>query len=232
MKALTRCLAVAVISASALTVAWAAPITAFYYTSSPTSWVGQGETVTVTPTDGFDFFANPNFDNGVSLAINDWRTNPDFQKARWWFLDFAAPGDALLSVGFYDRAMRWPFQDRDRPGLAFGGNGRGNNTLTGFFEVFELVFDPNGSILRFAADFTQFDEGFEQSWNRGAIRFNSDVPLFANTVPEPGTALILAALLVAFTGAAVRRQPHSLQRALSVQRREVGTRTPRGGFGR
>jgi hypothetical protein len=196
MRTLNACLASMLLCAAA-TVAQAAPVTAFYYTSSPSSWVGQGATVTVTPAEGFAFMANPTFDKGVSLAINDFQSNPDFQKARWWYLEFAAPFDALLSVGFYDNAMRWPFQDSDRPGLSFSGNGRGNNTLTGFFEVLEVAFDQAGSILRFAADFTQFDEGFEQAWNRGSIRFNSEIPLFPNTVPEPGPLLTLVALLAA-----------------------------------
>lgn len=174
----------------------AAPVTAFYYTSSPSSWVGQGETVTVTPTDGFAFNVNRNFDNGVSFAINDFLTNPDFQKTRWWYLDFAAPFNALLTVGYYDHATRWPFQDAEDPGLSFSGNGRGNNMLTGFFEVLEAVYDVDGTVLKFAADFTQFDEGFESWWNKGSIRFNSTIPLPASEVPEPATGLALATVLL------------------------------------
>lgn len=208
MKSIKRWLAAIFLVAGATTGAQAAPITAFYYTSSPTSWVGQGETVTVTPADGFEFNANRTFDNGVSLAINDFLTNPDFQKTRWWYLEFSAPFDALLSVGFYDNAMRWPFQDPERPGLSFSGNGRGNNTLTGFFEVFEAVFSEDGSVMSFAADFTQFDEGFEGAWNKGAIRFNSEIPLFTSEVPEPGSGLALLALAAAI---GVRRVRPSVQ---------------------
>lgn len=190
---LTASLAVAL----AIFAANAAPFTGLYYTSSPTSWVGHGETVTVTPADGFDFNVSRNFDNGVSFWINDFLTNPDFQQQRWWFVDFSAPFDSLLTVGFYDHATRWPFQDPENPGLAFGGNGRGNNTLTGYFEVLEAVYADDGSVLRFAANFTQFDEGIEEWWNRGAVRFNSEIPLIVAQVPEPATGLLLAAALLA-----------------------------------
>lgn len=184
----------------------AAPITAFYYTSSPQSWVGHGETVTVTPAEGFEFMAQPNFANGVSFAINDFLTNPDFQKTRWWYLDFVAPFSALLTVGFYDHATRFPFQDAENPALDFSGNGRGNNMLTGFFEVLEAVYAADGSVLRFAADFTQFDEGFADWWNRGSIRFNSDIPLIVSEVPEPSTGLVLVAALLAAATVGQRRR--------------------------
>ena len=205
MRTMKRWLAAIVLAAGAATAAQAAPMTVFYYTSSPSSWVGQGETVTVTPTDGFAFNVNRNFDNGVSFAINDFLTNPDFQKTRWWYLDFAAPFNALLTVGYYDHATRWPFQDAENPGLSFSGNGRGNNMLTGFFEVLEAVYDVDGTVLKFAADFTQFDEGFADWWNKGAIRFNSDVPLFSS-VPEPATGIVLM-IALALVAIAYRRTP-------------------------
>ena len=209
---------IALISAAlAVFSANAAPITALYYTSSPESWVGHGETVTVTPAEGFQFTAQPNFDNGVSFAINDFLTNPDFQKTRWWYLDFAAPFSALLTVGFYDHATRFPFQDAENPGLDFSGNGRGNNMLTGFFEVLEAVYAADGSVLKFAADFTQFDEGFANWWNRGSIRFNSDIPLIISQVPEPATGLLLFAALLA--AATVRHQRRS-QRGASAETSE------------
>jgi len=183
----------------------AAPITALYYTSSDESYVGGGDTVTITPAEGFEFYVFRNFDNGVGFYINDFATNPDFQQTQFWFVDFAAPFDAELTPGFYAGATRWPFQQPDQPGLSFGGNGRGNNTLTGFFEVFEAVFDQDGTVLKFAADFTQYDEGIEEWWNRGAIRFNSEIPLLASPVPEPASVLVLATGLMALAWTRWRR---------------------------
>lgn len=179
----------------------AAAATELYYTSSPQSWVGGGETVSVTPADGFDFVASRNFDNGVSFSIDDFASNPDFQETRWWYLDFAAPFSAPLTVGSYQGATRFPFQEDDEPGLSFTGNGRGDNTLTGWFNVLEVAYAPDGSVLFFAADFMQYDEGFQAWWNLGSIRYNSDIP----AIPEPGT-LALFGLGAAAIAARVRRR--------------------------
>jgi len=47
-----------------------------------------------------------------------------------WDADFEAPADDILAPGLYRHAARHPFND-DAPGLAFTGNGRGCNKLTG-----------------------------------------------------------------------------------------------------
>jgi len=174
--------------------------TEFFYTSSPQSWVGAGQTVSVTPLTGFTFTPSRNFDNGVSFAINDFNTNPNAQEQRWWYLDFSAPFDAPLAVGTYQGATRWPFQAASTPGLSFSGNGRGDNTLTGSFNVFEVVYGAGGSLQSFAADFVQYDEGLQSWWNVGSVRFNSGVPIAV--VPEPSVPLLLtlgAAAVIALT---------------------------------
>lgn len=180
-------------------------ITALYYTSSAESWVGNGETVLVTPVGGFEFTASRNYDNGVSFAVNDFNTNPDFWSTRWWYIDFVAPNDAPLAVGTYLNATRFPFQAPSSPGLAFIGNGRGNNTLTGSFSVLEASYAQDGAVLSFAADFLQYDEGIQSWWNIGAIRYNSSVAIAA--VPEPSTSLLLlVGLALCTVGAAAKRR--------------------------
>jgi hypothetical protein len=164
--------------------------TILYYTSSPFSYVGDGETVAVTREDGFGFFASRNYYNGVSFYINDYATNPDLQDQRSFNLDFAAPYNAVLLPGHYADATRFPFQEEAYPGLSFSGNGRGDNTLLGYFDVYEVTYGVHDEVLTFAADFVQYDEGFEDAWNKGSIRYNSDYP-----IPEPSTlALLLAGL--------------------------------------
>ena len=155
----------------------------FFYTSSPSSHVGGGETVTVTTSDGFDFDIMRNSNQGVSLWISDVLNNPDFQSHRWWSLDFAGPMDQPLQVGHYGNATRYPFQDNSVPGLNFSGNGRGNNELTGYFDVLEVNYDGSGNVLAFAADFTQYDENIQHNWNIGSVRYNSSLPV--TVVPEP-----------------------------------------------
>jgi hypothetical protein len=171
--------------------------TILYYTSTPGSWVGGGETATVTPATnfGFDFVAQQNFDNGVSFFIDDFAHNPDFQSTRWWFLDLAAPNSMTLAPGLYLGATRFPFQEPDEPGLSFGGNGRANNMQTGYFRVFEVQVDSSDVVMNFAADFLQFDETQTVDYTWGSIRFNSSVPItetpVLQPVPEPSAAALV-----------------------------------------
>lgn len=97
-----------------------------------------------------------------------------------------------MTVGSYTGAVRYPFNEPGTPGLSFSGNGRGNNALTGSFQVLETTVADDGSLLSFAADFAQYDEGWQNGWNKGAIRFNSDLPIVLT--PEPINEAELIAL--------------------------------------
>jgi len=154
--------------------------TAFFFTG-PHGYVSGGKTGLVTVEDGFTFYAQRNLDNGVSLSI--YAPNPLTFDAH---LDFAAPHNVPLTIGTYLDATRYPFQGPNSPGLSFSMNGRGDNTLTGFFTVLEIEYGPGNSITSFAADFTQYDEGQMDWWNQGSIRFNSSLP-----IPEPAVPSLL-----------------------------------------
>lgn len=184
--------------------ALALPVTGLYFTSSEDSWVGQGETHLVTPDDGFEFMSNGFGEGFVSFYINDFASNPDFWSTQWWFLDIAAAQGEALQVGSYENAYRAAFRPDGSPGLDFGGNGRGNNTLTGRFDVLEVTFDDFGQLQSFAADFTQFDEGWPEARVDGRIRYNSSFALVAAPVPEPSTTALMALGLAALF--AVRRR--------------------------
>jgi hypothetical protein len=169
-----------------------APLTAFSetslsYTSSPTSWVGHGETVAVDPSMGFAFGVRRNFDHGISFSINDFASSPG--TSRWWYLDFAAPLGATLEAGAYDDAHRFPFQGPDA-GLSFDGNGRGDNQLSGSFDVLSVKYGPAGDVLSFDATFVQLDENIPSWWNRGEIRYN------VSSIPEPTMVELLCAGLL------------------------------------
>lgn len=149
--------------------------TVFWYDSDENDYVGQGQEATLGAND-FSFSVSRNFDNGVSVRVNNFSTaNPqDFQ---WWDLAFAAPNEVPLAESEYQDAERFPFQSIDQPGLSASGNGRGCNTLTGQFEVLEAVYDAaNGDVVSFAADFEQNCEG-QAPVLSGSIRYNSGVPL-------------------------------------------------------
>ena len=149
------------------------------FLSSPYSWVGGGETVSAGPANGFEIGVQ-----GDPFTMLDFRViepwTPD--GWRWWYLRLAAPEGANLAVGSYANATRWPFQETTAPGLDFSGNGRGNNRLTGSFNILESNVADDG-ILSFAVDFLQYDEEITNWWIKGAIRYNSEVPV--NLTPEP-----------------------------------------------
>ena len=143
---------------------------AFYFVSSPQSFVGAGQTVFATPTNGFDITA---FRYGTLKFTCNNSTN----TSSWWSVEFEAPYDVLLSVGPYFGAQRATFTDPGSPGLDFSGEGRGNNTLNGWFNVLEVSYDANTNLLALAVDFVQYDEGHPFSWNEGSVRFNSSIPI-------------------------------------------------------
>ena len=149
------------------------------FLSSPYSYVGGGETVSAGPANGFEIGVQ-----GDPVTMLDFRViepwTPD--GWRWWYLRLAAPEGANLAVGSYANATRWPFQETTAPGLDFSGNGRGNNRLTGSFNILESNVADDGT-FSFAVDFLQYDEESTNAWIKGAIRYNSEVPI--NLTPEP-----------------------------------------------
>ena len=91
-----------------------------------------------------------------------------------------------LQAGYYGNLTRYPFHNPVKGGLDWSGNGRGCNTLTGWFAVDSITY--NGSSL------TQIDVRFEQHCEgasaalRGAIHWRADDP----TAP-PGPVLPMPA---------------------------------------
>jgi hypothetical protein len=129
-------------------------------------WVGQGQTVTYTPTDA-PFVVRRNTPNGVSVGV----LHPSF--AFWWYLDSSAPAGAPLALGYYPTATRYPFTEF--VGLSIGGSGRGCNELTGRFLVRDIEYAANGDVLRLAIDAEQHCEDLDPALFV-AVRYNSDVP--------------------------------------------------------
>jgi Thrombospondin type 3 repeat len=76
-----------------------------------------------------------------------------------WTLDFTGAGGGQVDPGVYEGATRYPFNGPTEPGLDVSGAGRGCNSLSGRFEVFEAEYAGNGDVLRFSADFEQHCEG-------------------------------------------------------------------------
>jgi len=144
------------------------PQSAIHFVSDPGDYIGQGRTWNFTQDDGE--FIGTHSGNVVEIR---------FTYESWWTLDFANRHGFDLVPGNYEDATRYPFQSPNRPGLAVSGDGRGCNQLTGRFIVWEAQYGPTGQLMSFAADFEQHCEGAVPAL-RGAVRFNSAVPLLVS----------------------------------------------------
>lgn len=111
------------------------------------------------------FAATVNFAGGVSVS---------FHGESSFALDVAAPDGQRLRPGTYESAGLFPFQPASGPGLSAASDGS-CTALGGRFTVLEAVYDRDGQIERFAADFAQRCEGRRPLV--GSVRFNSDVPV-------------------------------------------------------
>jgi hypothetical protein len=137
------------------------PQTYIHMNSEAGDYIGQGQS--------YDFNQN----DGV-ITVNG--TNPDeakltYQGADNWSFNFTAPQSTGLSVGEYINATRYPSQSTIEPGLSVDGAGRGCNTLTGSFNVFEIARNTTDELTKLAADFEQHCEGLEPALF-GQVRFN------------------------------------------------------------
>jgi hypothetical protein len=187
----------AIAAAILLAVNSASAATIFTFDSSPISWVGQGESIYVTPDD--DYLFTPSGDlNHVSVLIASYNSpfGPEWDPSsgdpyNYWRLDLTAPFDDPLGIGLYENTARYPFQDNDQPGLTLSGNHRGNNRNSGFFEILDIDFSEEGLLNSLAVDFTQYGEEQESRWITGSLRLNSDVAV----VPLPGSVWLILSFI-------------------------------------
>ena len=166
-----------------------------YLNSDPGSWVGGGiGAQTVTWTHGIDglFYGGPNygdFNQGVEISY-DGGSNWTFQFAAPSYDPLTNTNDGqLLQTEMYEGAQRFPFNSPTKPGMNISGNGRGDNTLSGWFNVLEIGYDDTGNLSTFAVDFKQFDEDSTTVGLYGSLRFNSSIPI--NPIPEPSTVTLM-----------------------------------------
>jgi len=120
-----------------------------HFDSEPGDFVGQGESRTFTEADG-EFGIERNYHNGVNFYFRNIEEG--------WYSSFAAPYQAELSVSYYPNAQRFPFQDIDKPGLDFSGNGNGCNGISGEFTVDKIIYDFFGEPRLFSATLEQHCE--------------------------------------------------------------------------
>lgn len=169
---------------SSLSPATAATMLA-YISSSPTL-VGVGQSLVLTPEDGFFFQTYPSSGNHFSLGV--WGTLPNEEAIPTfasWYLNLAAPAQQDLTVGRYNISNLNPLNPGDSTAyLNFQGYSAAiPNTLSGVFEILEVSLVEDGMVEVFAADFLQYQNDDLNQWVKGAIRINSDAPISLD--PEP-----------------------------------------------
>jgi hypothetical protein len=144
-----------------------------YFTSTPGSWIGQGQTLTINSVSASRYYSQGAYTNAVILGGGGYE------------LDLVEPNYSLPTPGLYTNVTRWPFMGAGA-GMWFSAPGRGDNDITGWFDVLQADYAPDGTVQAFAVNFKQYDELTTANWTQGAIRYNSAIPL-----PEPASAVAL-----------------------------------------
>lgn len=149
-----------------------------YLISEAGDWVGQGQE---------QLFTTANSTIGGALRGSTFGAAV-YLANTFWSVGVAAPEGQPLVVGSYSGAYRLPFRPAGSPGLEVYGEGRGCNTLGGYFDVTELAFSSLGEITVFDATFRQHCEGLAPALY-GRIRVESPPPAPGNTLP-PGSLTV------------------------------------------
>lgn len=118
-----------------------------YFQSDAGDYIGQGGNYTYT---GSQISTSQN-GGGVSVNIN--------AGTDWWYTTFQ-PMQTVnpLQRGYYGNLQRYPFHNPATGGLTVSGNGRGCNTLTGWFVVDDVAY-TSGTLSLLKLRFEQHCEG-------------------------------------------------------------------------
>jgi hypothetical protein len=143
---------------------------AIYLQSDAGDYIGSGKTLLYTP-------ANATLTVSATGSVLKVGVNGD----TWWNADFAAMSNLTkLQRGWYPGLSRYPFHNPAKGGLDWGGDGRGCNTLTGWFLVDSVTYDGD--------KLTAIDLRFEQHCEGGAAALHGRIRWSADdtsTAPGP-----------------------------------------------
>lgn len=126
-------------------------------TSDNGDWIGGGRNYTLLSSDI------------SSVQITESRINI---STNVFSFNFSLPNDRKISTGAYLKAERDPFRGPLNPGIDISGQGRGCNTISGEFYIYEVDAEKS----KLAMDFVQRCEGGSSAL-KGSIRINSDIPI-------------------------------------------------------
>jgi hypothetical protein len=162
-----------------------------YLESDPGDYIGQGQAYLYVPATAVLTVAQKSNANGPCLDV---RVNGD----KWWFGDFQAMNTLTdLEPGFYPNLLRFP-GNPTQGGLDWEGDGRGSNTLTGWFVVDSVTY-ANDALTGVALRFELHSEGGTPALH-GAIRWQA-----GDAAPQTATTVSLSAPSVSRYGAALLR---------------------------
>jgi|GEM_PF-2684282 len=149
------------------------PYSAIDIESEPGDPIGEGRNVHLD-VDDLEFRSISNSTNDVNILADG---------AEHWDLQFQAPNGEPLTPGNYELAVR-PNSNAGFPGIDVSAHHLACLFSTGRFVVYEVSWRPDGSPESLAVDFEQHCD-FRDAVLRGALRFNSAIPL---RPPEPNAA--------------------------------------------
>ena len=163
-------------------------VTTFQITGSPDSYIGpRGQTLTLSPTNGYSFAFNDLFLSS-DTPLSNGLFEIDIEKGNsYWSLVLQTPNSSIPQLGLYGNATRWPFPNDGNPKMDLNTDGRGENRLDGWFNIIQLDQNPDGTISALAVDFYEHGSDYgpgRNPWEFGSIRYNSSIP---TTTPEPTT---------------------------------------------
>ncbi len=143
-------------------------------TSDMGDWIGAGRNYTLLAS---DISTTQISDSRINISTNVFSFN------------FSAPNDRKITAGGFLHAERDPFRGPLNPGIDISGQGRGCNTISGEFYIYEVDAEKS----KLAMDFVQHCEAGTTAL-RGSIRINSDIPIPYTGVLAIATASTKSAL--------------------------------------
>jgi len=145
-------------------------------------YVSGGETELITTNNGTIQFDTNNYtyDHGMHLVMTT-------TAGENWRFDASTIDGSELQIGLYANATRFPFNTGTSAGLDFSGCGRGDNTLTGWFNVSSVVYS-NNVLISGAINFVQYDEGILSERTTGTVHYNVTPPPSLSFSPTNGFA--------------------------------------------
>jgi hypothetical protein len=124
------------------------PSTYLNFSSEAGEYVGDGQTVQLTPSSATITAVSTCDQNHIEVRVRG--------TGQVWDLHLAAPRGSRVTPGTYDGARDWPpVNQTSAPAMAFYGNGRSCSSSGGRFIVSEVIVGPDGGIERFRGTFEQ-----------------------------------------------------------------------------